>query len=97
MIEVFHSTEIWIELLFLERPPEKVASELTEKQKEAELMKKNAMNNLWKIGELLIISNSVKVGCVVPIVVVYILLHAEFGRNDHPEDAPILVNHVSEN
>ena len=51
-------------------------------------MKKNAMNNLWKIGELLIISNSVKVGCVVPIVVVSILLHAEFGRNDHPEDAP---------
>ena len=29
-----------------------------------------------------------KVGCVLPIVVVYILPLVEFGRNDHREDAP---------
>ena len=29
-----------------------------------------------------------KVGCVFPMVVVSILPHSEFGRNDHWEDAP---------
>ena len=28
------------------------------------------------------------VGCVFPVVTVSILLHVEFGRNDHREDAP---------
>ena len=31
---------------------------------------------------------STKVGCVFPMVVVSILPHAEFGPNDHREDAP---------
>ena len=29
-----------------------------------------------------------KVGCIFPMVVVYLLPQAEFGRNDHREDAP---------
>ena len=29
-----------------------------------------------------------KVGCVFPMVVVSLLLHAEFGPNDHRKDAP---------
>ena len=33
-------------------------------------------------------SASAKVGCVFPMVVVSILPHAEFGPNDHREDAP---------
>ena len=32
--------------------------------------------------------NPVKVGCVLPKVVVSILPHAEFGPSDHQEDAP---------
>ena len=32
--------------------------------------------------------NQIKVGCVLPMVVASILLHAEFGPNDHREEAP---------
>ena len=32
-----------------------------------------------------------KVGYVFPMVVVYILPHVEFGRNDHREEAPTLI------
>ena len=31
---------------------------------------------------------TVKVGCVLLMIVVPLLLHAKFGRNDHREDAP---------
>ena len=34
----------------------------------------------------------IKVGCVFPMVVVSILPHAEFGQNDHREDAPHFSN-----
>ena len=36
-----------------------------------------------------------KVGCVFPMVVVSILLHAEFGPNDHREDASHFRKHSS--
>ena len=34
------------------------------------------------------INYTIEVGCVVPMIVVSKLLHAEFGRNDHQEYAP---------
>ena len=37
-------------------------------------------------------NDSSKVGCVFPMVVVSILPHAEFGPNDHREDAPHFTN-----
>ena len=37
-----------------------------------------------------------KVGCVFPMVTVSILLHVEFGRNDHREDAPHFTITISE-
>jgi len=36
-----------------------------------------------------------KVGSVFPMVVVSILLHAEFGPNDHSEDAPHFIYPIS--
>ena len=36
-----------------------------------------------------------KVGCVVVMVVVSILPHAEFGPNDHRKDAPPFTNNIS--
>ena len=38
---------------------------------------------------------SSKVGCLFPIVVVCILPEAEFGRNDHREDAPHFSNNLA--
>ena len=35
-----------------------------------------------------------EVGCVLPTVFVSILSHAEFGRNDHGEDASHFINDV---
>ena len=35
-----------------------------------------------------------KVGCFFSMVVIYILSHAEFGRNNHREDAPHFINEI---
>ena len=46
-------------------------------------------SNLFEIdfAKNLEIDEKIKVGCIFPIVVVSILIRAEFGRNDHREDA----------
>ena len=36
------------------------------------------------------ITLAIKVGCVFPMIIVTILVYAEFGQNDHREDAPTL-------
>ena len=55
--------------------------------------KKTLQVSFWKLSFLdknpnLSLKTSTKVGCVFPMVVVFILPHVEFGRKDHREDAP---------
>ena len=44
-----------------------------------------------KSKSLRLVFNLTKVGCVSPMVVVSIVPHAEFGPNDHMEDAPYFI------
>ena len=47
----------------------------------------NINRNCWGLGHSGEPSKCNKVGCGIPIVVASLLLHAEFGSNDHREDA----------
>ena len=56
------------------------------------ILQKNIFLRYWPLGcvwsPLVDGLKGSKVGCVFPLVVVSILPHADFGRNDHREDAP---------